>query len=129
MTLFDRGTPVAFVYTSDVERSIAWYRDVLGAAVREHDDYGAYLTGGAGLLRITALPALTPSEHPVVGWEVTDLAAWADALESHGVRFTSYDGMGQDERGIWTGPDGSRLAWFADPDGNVLMLSQRGTGG
>ncbi|WP_114228620.1 MULTISPECIES: VOC family protein [Sphingomonas] len=129
MPLLDQGQAVSFVYTTDVERSVAWYRDVLGATVRERDDYGASLAGAGALLRITMLPAVTPSEHPVAGWEVASVAAWADALEKHGVRFTVYDGMGQDERGIWTGPDGSRLAWFADPDGNMLMISEAAAAG
>jgi len=71
------------------------------------------------------LPSVIPSEHPVVGWDVPDLAAVGRTLGEKGVRFTVYDGLGQDEHGIWTSPDGkSRLAWFLDPDDNVLMLTE-----
>jgi predicted enzyme related to lactoylglutathione lyase len=119
---------VTFLYTADVDRCIAWYRYVLGATVRERDDYGAFLDNAGALLRVTALPDFKPSEHPVAGWEVTDLAAAAGELRENGISFTVYEGMGQDEQGIWNGPDGSRLAWFSDPDGNVLMLTQQAPG-
>lgn len=125
----DCSTPVTFLYTADVARCIGWYRDVLGARLRERDDHGAFLTSAGFLLRITALPDLKPTGHPVAGWEVTDLAVAARELRETGISFTVYEGMGQDDQGIWTGPDGSRLAWFSDPDGNVLMLNQQAPGG
>ena len=63
--------------------------------------------------------------HPVLGWNVDDIAAAAEALRDRGVEFTIYEGMGQDALGIWTAPDGkTKVAFFADPDGNVLTLSQ-----
>jgi catechol 2,3-dioxygenase-like lactoylglutathione lyase family enzyme len=128
--MFTEGsTPVTFLYTADVDRCVGWYRDVLGAGLRDRDDHGAFLDSAGALLRVTALPNFKPTEHPVAGWEVTDLAAAALELREKGVTFTVYDGMGQDEQGIWNGPDGSRLAWFSDPDGNVLMLNQQGSAG
>lgn len=59
------------------------------------------------------------------GWNVSDIVAAAKDLRARGVAFTIYDGMGQDELGVWTSPDGkAKVAWFSDPDGNVLSLSQ-----
>jgi predicted enzyme related to lactoylglutathione lyase len=62
----------------------------------------------------------------VLGWFVPDIAAAIDALAERGVAFKRYDGMDQDERGVWASPSGARIAWFEDPDGNVLSLTQRG---
>lgn len=129
MSIAEHSKVVAFLYTADVERSIAWYRDVLGASLRERDDYGASLDSAGALLRITGLPDVTPSEHPVAGWEVDDLTSLGTRLRAQGVQFTVYEGFGQDELGIVTSPDGGRMAWFSDPDGNVLMLSQQAAGG
>jgi predicted enzyme related to lactoylglutathione lyase len=118
------GLAVAFVYTADRDRAIAFYRDVLGATVRDSDDYGDFLAVNGALVRLTMLPDYEPGPHPVLGWEVADIAGAADALEAAGAPLTRYEGMGQDERGITTAPDGGKLAFFADADGNVLMLNQ-----
>ena len=60
----------------------------------------------------------------MLGWEVPDIVAAAKALKEAGVSLTIYQGFGQDENGIWTAPGGDRVAWFRDPDGNVLSISQ-----
>ena len=119
------GTPVAFIQVADRERGLGFYRDMLGLALRSSDDFGDFLEAGGALIRMTALPDYTPAGHPVFGWNVDDIVAAAGALREAGVTFTIYDGMGQDELGIWTAPGGgTKVAWFADPDGNVLSLSQ-----
>ncbi|HYE47995.1 MAG TPA: VOC family protein [Azospirillaceae bacterium] len=119
------GTPVAFVNVTDRERALGFYRDTLGLAIRSSDDFGDFLDLGGGLLRMTVLPDHRAHPHPVFGWNVGDIAAAAEALRGRGVRFIIYEGFGQDALGIWTSPDGrSKVAFFADPDGNVLSLSQ-----
>ena len=127
MPVVQGATLIAFLYTAHVERCLEWYGDTLGLQVRNRDEYGAELVapGETAFVRVTALPSFTPTEHPAVGWDVPDLAAAGRKLGDKGIRFTVYDGMGQDEHGIWTSPDGkSRLAWFNDPDGNVVMLTE-----
>jgi len=128
MGVVDRASLIAFLYTADMERCLHWYEDVLGLQERNRDDHGAELVvpGRPGaMIRVTALPAFNPSEHPVLGWNVPDLSPVERQLREAGVRFTVYDGMGQNENGVWTSPDGkTRLAWFPDPDGNILMLTQ-----
>jgi predicted enzyme related to lactoylglutathione lyase len=79
-------------------------------------------------LRITQVDELHPQPFTVLGWKVTDIVATIDALCEQGVRFIMYDGMPQDEVGVWTTPDGSMVAWFNDPDGNTLSLTQLATG-
>jgi catechol 2,3-dioxygenase-like lactoylglutathione lyase family enzyme len=119
------GTPVAFINVSDRARGLAFYTETLGLKLRSSDGFGDFLEVGAGLIRLTALPDYKAGAHPVFGWNVADIAAAATELRDRGVTFTIYDGMGQDALGVWTSPDGAaKVAWFPDPDGNVLSLSQ-----
>ncbi len=125
MTFQQSGTPVTFLYVSDGAQALAFYGETLGLALRESDAYGYSLDLGGALLRITVIAEHKAHAHPVLGWEVDAIAAVAEALQARGIALTVYDGMGQDARGIWTAPDGkTKLAWFPDLDGNVLMLSE-----
>ena len=47
-----------------------------------------------------------------------------EALAAEGVAFERHKGVEQVALGIWTSPNGARIAWFNDPDGNTLSLSQ-----
>jgi predicted enzyme related to lactoylglutathione lyase len=76
------------------------------------------------MLRVTTVHELALAKYTVLGWEVSDIVAVAKDLESAGVKLEQYGFKEQDERGIWTAPDGTRVAWFKDPDGNVLSLTQ-----
>lgn len=125
MNLQQSGTPVAFLYVSDRARALGFYGETLGLALRSADDFGDFIELGTALLRMTVLPDHKPHPHPVLGWDVADIVAAVEALGARGVAFTIHEGMGQDALGIWTAPDGvTRVAFFADPDGNVLSLSQ-----
>jgi hypothetical protein len=70
------------------------------------------------------MESFRPQGFTVMGWEVDDVAATVDGLVARGVQFERYSGMDQDERGIWKAPSGARVAWFKDPDGNVLSVTQ-----
>jgi predicted enzyme related to lactoylglutathione lyase len=119
------ATPVAFVSVRDRASGRAFYGDVIGLAHKSGDQFGDFFTMGGGLLRMTPMPDFEAHPHPVLGWDVPDITAAVQSLRGKGVGFTIYEGMGQDELGIWTAPDGSaKLAWFADPFGNLLSLSQ-----
>lgn len=129
MSWVNDGTVTAFLYTTDVERCLRWYGEVIGLPAHGRDDYGAFLRSGPALVRVTLIPDHQPSHHPVLGWDVSDIRVAAEELRAKGISFTIYDGMGQDDLGIWSAPDGStRLAWFTDPDGNVLSLSEAAAG-
>lgn len=129
MALALDGTLTAFLYTGDIDRCLDWYREVIGLEAHGRDDYGAFLRSGSAFIRVTVMPDRPTSEHPVLGWDVPDIRAAAQELRGKGVSFTIYEGMGQDELGIWSAPDGAtHLAWFADPDGNLLGLSQTASG-
>ena len=86
---------------------------------------GDFIDTGRGLIRMTVKPDHAGGPHPVMGWEVDDIAAAATVLRDRGAPLIVYDGMGQDELGVWSSPDGAvKVGWFPDPDGNLLSLSQ-----
>jgi catechol 2,3-dioxygenase-like lactoylglutathione lyase family enzyme len=125
MTHTISGTPVAFISVSDRERALTFYRDVLGFELRSSDDFGDFIQLEDALLRLTVLPDYHAHPHPVLGWNVRDIVATVRSMRTRGVVCTVYEGMGQDELGIWTAPGGqAKVAWFTDPDGNVLSVSQ-----
>jgi len=125
MNFRNAATPVAFLNVRDRERALGFYRDTLGLALDSTDSFGDFIDLGGALLRMTVMPDHQASPHPVLGWNVDDIMTTAKSLRDRGVAFTIYEGFGQDANGIWTAPDGkTKVAFFADPDGNVLTLSQ-----
>lgn len=118
--------PVAFVSVTNRASARDFYEGVIGLTHLSEDDFGNfYGFGQSSLLRVTPMPDYQAGPHPVIGWDVPDIREVAAALSGKGVRFTIYEGMGQDELGVWTAPDGkNKVAWFNDPFGNVLSLSQ-----
>jgi predicted enzyme related to lactoylglutathione lyase len=115
---------VAFVATADGNRARQFYGEVLGLEVMSDDPYAVVCDAGGTLLRIQKVGSLHAQGFTVLGWEVADIHAAVDGLAKRGVTFELYAGMGQDERGIWKAPSGARVAWFKDPDGNTLSLTQ-----
>jgi catechol 2,3-dioxygenase-like lactoylglutathione lyase family enzyme len=115
---------IAFVATKRPERAKAFYRDVLGLRLLEDAPFALVFDAHGTMVRISKVNELTPATYTVLGWKVPDIRAAIDGLSSRGVAFERYQGMPQDERGIWTSPDGHQIAWFKDPDGNTLSLTQ-----
>jgi catechol 2,3-dioxygenase-like lactoylglutathione lyase family enzyme len=120
------GKPVTYVYVTDVARGVAFYRDTLGLAEvpDSADPYGCFLKLPGGLLRLTKAGEHKPSGHPVLGFEVADIAGVIAALRGRGVTMDMFEGFGQDADGVATMPDGMKLAFFKDAEGNALTLSQ-----
>jgi catechol 2,3-dioxygenase-like lactoylglutathione lyase family enzyme len=115
---------IAFAGATDLARARAFYEQTLGLTVVEQTDFACVLDAHGTMLRITAVPAVAPAGYTVLGWRVRDIAAAVAGLADRGVVFLRYDSMDQDACGIWTTPGGDRVGWFADPDGNVLSLTQ-----
>lgn len=115
---------VAFAACTDLDRAAAFYVDRLGLAVRERTPFALVLDGGGSQLRLTLVDRKEPAPYTVLGWSVGDLDAAVEELRGRGVAFTRYPGMEQDAHDAWTAPGGSRVAWFTDPDGNVLSLQE-----
>jgi predicted enzyme related to lactoylglutathione lyase len=127
MTLLS-ANPVAFILTADRTRAKPFYAGALGLPILSEDDFAVTFDLGKGMtIRLTDLPGHKGAEHTVLGWGVADIAASAAELRAKGVTFRIYDGFGQDADGIWSPPGGgARVAWFTDPDDNVLSLTQFG---
>ncbi len=120
-----RTSPViAFVPSRDLERSRVFYADVLGLSVEEMTPFACVLVAGATMLRITAVESLQPQPFTVLGWRTSDIHAEVIALAAAGVEFIRYPGIDQDGLGVWTTPGGDQVAWFHDPDGNTLSLTE-----
>jgi catechol 2,3-dioxygenase-like lactoylglutathione lyase family enzyme len=115
---------VAFAATTDLSRARVFYEEELGLPVVEQNDFACVLDANGTMLRITAVPEVSRAGYTVLGWRVTDIAAAIRDLTARGVVFLRYDGMDQDEHGVWTTPGGEKVAWFADPDANTLSLTQ-----
>ncbi len=128
MTLPANAPPVTFVITADRARSKPFYAQVLGLRVLGEDDHAVtFDLGNRTPMRLTTVPGHRPAAHTVLGWHVADIHSAVRALKGGGAAFQIYDGYGQDGDGVWSSPDGgAKVAWFLDPDGNVLSLTQFG---
>lgn len=128
MTLPTTAAPVCFVLTADRRRSLPFYRDVLGLRLIGEDEHAAtFDIGNRTPMRLTTTEGWKGTGQSVLGWHVADIVATVRALKSKGVTFAIYDGYGQDADGIWQAPGGgAKVAWFPDPDGNLLSLTQFG---
>ena len=116
---------VAFAATTDLDRAAAFYEGVLGLKIAERSPYAVVVDAAGTTLRVTLVDEVAGAAYTVLGWLVPHITATVSALRSVGVIMEMYDGMAQDDRGVWTTPDGAQIAWFRDPDGNVLSLTQR----
>lgn len=112
------------VWTQDVARARAFYSDILGLPLAGTSHGALVYRVGAGELRVSPVPSTEPSAHTVVGFAVDDFEAVAEALLERGVATERFEGFTQDARGAWTAPDGTRVLWFRDPDGNLLSVVQ-----
>ena len=123
--MLSAGQVISFLATAAPQRTAAFYRDVLGFGLVEDTPFALVFDLGAGRrLRAQKVQAHAPAAHTVLGWQVADIQAEAAALAARGVTFNRYPYFEQDEAGVWTTPTGDQVAWFADPDGNILSLTQ-----
>ena len=116
---------MAFVGVSSLGRAAEFYGGTLGLELADERPFALVARVRGTMLRITEVPSVAPAPYTVLGFEVTDVAGAVDRLAARGVPFTRYEGWGLEGGGICTAPGGARIAWFRDPDGNVLSLTQR----
>ncbi len=124
----DRRKPISFIATAAPDQAEAFYGDVLGLTLLERSPFALVFADGDTMLRVQIVEDLSPAQFTVHGWQVADIAQEIAALVAKGVTFSRFDGLGQDGLGIWTTPDESKIAWFQDPDGNVLSLTEFAAG-
>jgi catechol 2,3-dioxygenase-like lactoylglutathione lyase family enzyme len=122
--MLDGSDVIAFAPAADLRRARAFYEQVLGLRVTEQNDFACVFDANGTMLRVTAVPEVARPGYTVLGWRVSDIAATVRGLAARGVVFLRYAGLDQDDDGVWTTPGGDRVAWFTDPDGNVLSLTQ-----
>lgn len=116
---------MAFVSTRDAGRAKTFYRDTLGLRlVSEELPFALVFDAHGTMLRVTIVQEVSVAKYTVLGWEVPDIAATAKDMRKAGVKFERFAGMNQDELGVWKAPGGARVAWFKDPDGNLLSITQ-----
>jgi catechol 2,3-dioxygenase-like lactoylglutathione lyase family enzyme len=114
---------VAFVPTKDAEKARVFYVDVLGLRFIKDDGFATVLDANGIMVRV-ARAQFTPAQFTILGWQVKNIEKTAVELQEKGVRFERFGFFEQDALGIWTAPTGDKVAWFKDPDGNVLSVSQ-----
>lgn len=122
--MLSAGTLIGFVPTKDSARSREFYEGKLGFKFVSDDQFALVMQAGESMIRIVKGAKFTPAQYTVMGWEVTDIEAMVKWLNERGVAFEKYPFVQDQEQGIWTTPNGDKVAWFKDPDGNVLSLSQ-----
>ena len=116
---------IAFVSTARPDQARAFFSQVLGLRLVADDPFALVYDANGTMLRVSKSREFQPAQHTVLGWRVDDIAASVRALSARGVEFARYDGLEQDALGIWTAPNSAaRVAWFKDPDGNTLSLTQ-----
>ena len=114
---------VGFVPVRDLAVAKDFYVGALGLTVTDENPFAVVIDACGTTIRLTEVPDLSPQPFTIAGWEVSNINAMVRSLELLGVVFHRYDGIDQDELGVWTTPGGDAIAWFADPDGNTLSLT------
>ena len=115
---------VAFLQVSDRPTAKAFYVDVVGLRFISEDPFALVVESNGTRVRIGEAKEMKPVQGTVLGWEVPDIEEAVAYLLPRGIELQHYGFNGQDERGIWTTPNGDKVAWFKDPSGNTLSVSQ-----
>jgi catechol 2,3-dioxygenase-like lactoylglutathione lyase family enzyme len=125
-TVLATAEPMLFLATDQPDRSRDFYARTLGLTLLGETPFALVFHANGTDLRVQKVSTVVPAPYTAAGWAVPDIAATVAALHQTGVAFQRYDGLDQDAQGIWTAPGGARVAWFKDPCGNTLSLTQRG---
>jgi catechol 2,3-dioxygenase-like lactoylglutathione lyase family enzyme len=115
---------VAIVPIKDSEKARAFYEGILGLRFVKDDGFALVFQANGIMVRATKMKEVTPAQFTILGWQVSDIEPVVRGLAAKGVHFEIFGFFKQDELGIWTAPTGDKVAWFKDPDGNILSVSQ-----
>ena len=119
------STPlVAFVPVTDSQKARAFYEGVLGLKFVKDDGFALVLDANGIMIRAAKMKEFAPAQFTILGWQVSDIEHVVRGLAEKGVHFEVFGFFKQDGLGIWTSPTGDKVAWFKDPDGNTLSVSQ-----
>jgi len=122
--MLGKQTLVAFVATTDSARARAFYEDTLGLTVLSDEPYALVFEANGSTIRMQKVASFAPQPFTALGWTVADINAVVTTLKQKDVACERFPGMDQDAHGIWASPSGARVAWFKDPDGNLLSLTE-----
>lgn len=122
--MLDTVQPVAFLPSTDLARTRVFYGDLLGLPLIHENPYVCVFRCGPITLRVTLVDQLAPQPFTVFGWDVLDIRDLLGRLAHVGVTAIRFEGLDQDSQGVWTAPSEDLVAWFNDPDGNTLSLTQ-----
>src|SRR6478736_7733677 len=114
----------AFVPTVNPQEAKSFYKDILGLKLLSEDNFALEFDLNGTLLRVTTVQNLTPQPFTILGWNVDDIVSLISQLNDKNIFCERFDFFEQDDFGIWTSPNGSKVAWFKDPDGNILSLTE-----
>ena len=121
------STVVGFIPSTDLNVAREFYSDVLGLELSQSDEYALEYRMKGAKLRVAKVNELSLKRHTIFGWEVADIDHAVASLAGIGVRFERFDGMSQNEQGVCSFPGGGKVAWFRDPEGNTLSITQVGS--
>ena len=115
---------IAFVATQNPANALTFYRDTLGLSLVNDDPFAIVFDVNGTMLRVQKVKEIAPAQYTALGWDVPDIYTRIKELTGRGVRFERFPGLPQDDQGVWAAPSGAKIAWFKDPDGNILSLTQ-----
>lgn len=116
--------PVSFIATTNPVECRHFYENILNLTCLHEDDYALVFSLGSSSLRIQKVDTIPTVNYTVLGWEVDDIRVCAAELICKGISFEQFAQLSQDSQGVWNSPSGASIAWFKDPDGNTLSLTQ-----
>lgn len=116
--------PVSFIATDKPDAARTFFVDVIGLELQEETPFALVFLDGEHILRVQIISELQPTGYTAHGWQVANIALEIEILRTKGVQFLHFEQLAQDELGIWTTPDGNKIAWFTDPSGNTLSLTE-----
>ena len=122
--MLGKQTLVAFVATTNAARARAFYEETLGLDLVADEPYALVFDANGTRLRLQKLASFQPQPFTTLGWTVHDINALVTALKQKNVTCERFPGLEQDELGVWASPSGARVAWFKDPDGNILSVTE-----
>ncbi len=115
---------VAFVPIKDADKARSFYEGLIGLRFLKDDGFALVFDANGTMVRMAKVPQFTPAPFTILGWQVKEIEKVAAELQGKGVIFECFGFFKQDDLGIWTAPTGDKVAWFKDPDGNILSVSQ-----
>jgi len=115
---------VGFIPTQNAERALDFYQTVLGLQFISDDSFAIVLDSNGTMIRLVRVESFTPAPYTILGWQVEDIGITVKELIAKGLVFERYSFLQQSDDGIWTTPEGAKVAWFHDSDGNTLSISQ-----